>query len=167
MWAALFYAHQHPRHFITSGGLGTMGYCLPSAIGAQFARPDRQVVCITGDGSFQMNIQELATAACYNVPVKIVILNNGCLGMVRQWQELFFNRRYSQTQLEDGNPDFVAVAKGFGVEAFKVTRPQDLRATLERAFALPGPALVDCHVEKEENVFPMIPSGGSVNDTIG
>jgi acetolactate synthase-1/2/3 large subunit len=167
MWAALFYSHRHPRHFISSGGLGTMGYCLPSAIGAQFARPDQLVVTITGDGSFQMNIQELATAATYNVPVKIVILNNGCLGMVRQWQELFFNRRYSQTQLEDGNPDFVMVAKGFGIEAFRVDRPGDLRATLERAFALPGPALIDVHVEKEENVFPMIPSGGTVNDTIG
>ena len=167
MWAALFYAHKHPRHFISSGGLGTMGYCLPSGIGAQFARPDQLVVTITGDGSFQMNIQELATAAYYNVPVKFVILNNGCLGMVRQWQELFFDRRYSQTHLEDGNPDFVMVAKGFGLEAFRVDRPGDLRATLERAFAHPGPVVVDVHVEKEENVYPMIPSGGTVNDTIG
>jgi len=167
MWAALFYAHRHPRHFISSGGLGTMGFCVPSGIGAQFARPDQLVVTITGDGSFQMNIQELATAAYYNVPVKFVILNNGCLGMVRQWQELFFSRRYSQTHLEDGNPDFVMVAKGFGMEAFRVDRPGELRATLERAFAHPGPVVIDVHVEKEENVFPMIPSGGTVNDTIG
>jgi len=167
MWAAVFSEHKHPRHFISSGGLGTMGFCIPSGIGAQLGRPDQLVVTITGDGSFQMNIQELATAAYYNVPVKIVILNNGYLGMVRQWQELFFEHRYSHTLLEGGNPDFVMVAKGFGVEAFRVTQPSELRATLEKAFALPGPVVVDCMVEKEENVFPMIPSGGTVNDTIG
>jgi len=167
MWAAVFSEHRHPRHFISSGGLGTMGFCIPSGIGAQLGRPDKLVVTITGDGSFQMNIQELATAAYYNVPVKIVILNNGYLGMVRQWQELFFEHRYSHTLLEGGNPDFVMVAKGFGVEAFRVTRPSELRATLEKAFALPGPVVIDCMVEKEENVFPMIPSGGTVNDTIG
>jgi acetolactate synthase-1/2/3 large subunit len=167
MWAAVFSEHKHPRHFISSGGLGTMGYCVPSGIGAQLGCPDKLVVTITGDGSFQMNIQELATAAYYNVPVKIVILNNGYLGMVRQWQELFFEHRYSQTLLEGGNPDFVMVAKGFGVEAFRVTEPGELRATLEKAFALPGPVVIDCRVEKEENVFPMIPSGGTVNDTIG
>jgi acetolactate synthase I/II/III large subunit len=167
MWAAMFSDHRHPRHFISSGGLGTMGFCIPSGIGAQLGRPDKLVVTITGDGSFQMNIQELATAAFYNIPVKIVILNNGYLGMVRQWQELFFEHRYSATDLEGGNPDFVMVAKGFGVEAFRVTRPADLLETLRRAFAHPGPVVVDCQVEKEENVFPMIPSGGTVNDTIG
>jgi acetolactate synthase-1/2/3 large subunit len=167
MWAAMFSRHRHPRHFISSGGLGTMGFCLPSAIGAQLGRPDRLVVSITGDGSFQMNIQELATAACYRIPVKVVILNNGYLGMVRQWQELFFEQRYAETRLEDGNPDFVMVAKGFGVEAYRVDRPGDLRETLQRAFAHPGPAVVDCRVEPEENVYPMIPSQGSVNDTIG
>ena len=167
MWAAMFSEHRHPRHFISSGGLGTMGFCLPSGIGAQLGRPDRLVVTITGDGSFQMNIQELATAACYNIPVKVIILNNGYLGMVRQWQELFFEQRYAETLLEDGNPDFVMVAKGFGVEAFRVDRPGDLRDVLKRAFAHPGPVVVDCRVEKEENVYPMIPSQGSVNDTIG
>jgi acetolactate synthase-1/2/3 large subunit len=167
MWAALFYKHQHPRHFISSGGLGTMGFCVPSAIGAQLGRPDELVVTITGDGSFQMNIQELATAACYRIPVKIIILNNGYLGMVRQWQELFFERRYAHTALEDGNPDFVAVAKGFGLEALRVTRTEELRPALERAIQHPGPVVVDCRVEKEENVFPMIPTGGTVNDTIG
>jgi len=114
-----------------------------------------------------MNIQELATAASYNIPVKVIILNNGYLGMVRQWQELFFEQRYAETLLEDGNPDFVMVAKGFGVEAFRVDRPGDLRDVLKRAFAHPGPVVVDCRVEKEENVYPMIPSQGSVNDTIG
>ncbi len=167
MWSSLYSEHSHPRHFLSSGGLGTMGYCVPSGIGAQFGRPDCLVVTITGDGSFQMNIQELATAAFYNVPVKFVILNNGYLGMVRQWQELFFERRYSQTHLQDGNPDFVMVAKGYGLEAFRVDRPEELRSTLEKAFAHPGPVVVDCHVAQEENVFPMIPTGGTVNDTIG
>jgi len=167
MWASLYSNHQHPRHFITSGGLGTMGFCIPSGIGAQLAHPDKLVVTITGDGSFQMNIQELATAAVYNLPVKIVILNNGFLGMVRQWQELFFESRYSQTHLEAGNPDFVMVAKGFGLEAFRVTRPEEVRPTLAKAFALPGPVVIDCRVEQEENVWPMIPTGGTVNDTLG
>ena len=167
MWSSLYSKHRHPKHFITSGGLGTMGFCVPSGIGAQLGCPDKLVVTITGDGSFQMNLQELATAAYYNIPVKIVILNNGYLGMVRQWQELFFERRYSQTHLEDGNPDFVMVAKGFGLEAFRVTRPEEVRPTLEMAFALPGPVVIDCRVEKEENVWPMIPTGGTVHDTIG
>ncbi len=167
MWSSLYSEHRHPRHFISSGGLGTMGFCVPSGIGAQFGHPDKLVVTITGDGSFQMNIQELATASYYNLPIKIVILNNGYLGMVRQWQELFFERRYSQTHIEDGNPDFVMVAKGFGLEAFRVTRPEEVRPTLEMAFALPGPVVIDCRVESEENVYPMIPTGGTVNDTLG
>jgi acetolactate synthase-1/2/3 large subunit len=167
MWSSLYSDHRHPKHFITSGGLGTMGFCVPSGIGAQLGCPDTLVVTITGDGSFQMNLQELATAAYYNIPVKIVILNNGYLGMVRQWQELFFERRYSQTHIEDGNPDFVMVAKGFGIEAFRITRPEEVRPTLEMAFALPGPVVIDCRVEKEENVWPMIPTGGTVNDTLG
>ena len=167
MWASLFGEHRHPRHFLSSGGLGTMGFCVPSGVGAQLGCPGKQVVTITGDGSFQMNIQELATLAYYGLPVKIVILNNGYLGMVRQWQELFFERRYSQTHLRDGNPDFVAVAKGYGLEAFRVERPGELRSALERAFAHPGPVVVDCLVAQEENVLPMIPTGGTVNDTIG
>ena len=166
MWASLYCDHRYPKHFITSGGLGTMGFCVPSGIGAQLGCPDKRVVTITGDGSFQMNLQELATAAYYNLPIKIVILNNGYLGMVRQWQELFFERRYSETHLEDGNPDFVMVAKGFGLEAFRITRPEEVRPTLEHAFALPGPVVIDCRVEKEENVWPMIPTGGTVKDTL-
>ena len=167
MWTALYYEHKHPRHLITSGGLGTMGFCLPAGIGAQLGRPDRLVVVVTGDGSFQMNIQELATAAFYRVPVKVIILNNGFLGMVRQWQELFFGGRYAATDLEAGNPDFVMVARGFGVEAMRVDRPEQVRPALEKAFAHPGPVVVDCRVEKEENVYPMIPSGGTVKDTLG
>jgi acetolactate synthase-1/2/3 large subunit len=114
-----------------------------------------------------MNIQELATASYYNVPVKIVILNNGYLGMVRQWQELFFEKRYSATPIKDGNPDFIAVAKGFGIEGFRVTKPEEVRPTLEKALDISGPVVIDCRVAEEENVFPMIPSGGTVNDTIG
>lgn len=167
MWTSLFYKFHRPKSFVTSGGLGTMGFGLPSGIGAQIGQPDKTVFTITGDGSFQMNIQELATASYYNVPVKVVVLNNGFLGMVRQWQEMFFERRYSATYLEDGNPDFVAVAKGFGVESFRVTKPEDVRPTLEKALAIAGPVVIDCHVEKEENVFPMIPAGGTVKDTIG
>lgn len=167
MWVSLFYTFRHPRSLVSSGGLGTMGFGLPSGIGAQIGQPEKTVFTITGDGSFQMNIQELATASCYNVPVKIVVLNNGYLGLVRQWQELFFERRYSETHIADGNPDFVAVAKAYGIESFRVTKPDEVRPTLEKALATPGPVVIDCHVEKEENVFPMIPPGGTLNDTIG
>jgi acetolactate synthase-1/2/3 large subunit len=166
MWASLFYTYRHPRSFVSSGGLGTMGFCIPSGIGAKIGCPDKTVVTITGDGSFQMNIQELATAAYYQVPVKIVILNNGFLGMVRQWQELFYGKRYSQTLLERSNPNFVAIAKGFGIEGFKITKPDEVRPTLEKAFAIDGPVVVDCRVEPEENVMPMIPPGKTVHDTI-
>ncbi len=167
MWVALFYTFLNPRSLVTSGGLGTMGFGVPSGIGAQIGQPQKTVFTITGDGSFQMNIQELATASYYNVPVKIVILNNGYLGMVRQWQELFFEKRYSATPIKDGNPDFVAVAKGFGIEGFRVTKPEQVRPTLEKALDISGPVVIDCRVAEEENVFPMIPSGGTVNDTIG
>ncbi len=166
MWASLFYAFRHPRHFVTSGGLGTMGYGFPSGIGAKLGQPDKTVFTITGDGSFQMNIQELATASYYNIPVKVVILNNGFLGMVRQWQEMFFEKRYAATELAAGNPDFLTVAKGYGVEAIQVTKPEEVRPALEKALDISGPVVIDCHVEQEENVFPMIPAGGSVKDII-
>ncbi len=144
-----------------------MGFGMPAGIGAQLGRPEKTVFTIDGDGSFQMNIQELATLSYYNVPLKVVIINNGYLGMVRQWQELFFERRYSQTYLAPGNPDFVTVAKGYGIEGFRVTNPQEVRPTLENALNIDGPVIIDCHVEPEENVFPMIPSGQTVHDTIG
>ena len=167
MWAAQYCCIKQPRSWVTSGGLGTMGYCTPSAIGAQLGQPQRTVICITGDGSFQMNIQELATASFYRIPIKIFLFDNGYLGMVRQWQEFFFDRRYSETHLEFGNPDFVAIAKGYGLHALKITTPDEVVPAIRRALETPGPVLVHCVIEKEENVYPMIPSGKSVHDTIG
>ncbi|GAB6110593.1 biosynthetic-type acetolactate synthase large subunit [Desulfomicrobium salsuginis] len=165
MWAAQFYTYKKPRTLLTSGGLGTMGYGFPAAIGAQFAFPDRLVVDIAGDGSIQMNIQELATAVSYNVPVKIVILNNGYLGMVRQWQELFYQKNYCSTCLH-ANPDFVALAKAYGAAGYLVDKPEDLEATLEAAFAYPGPVIVDVRVEPEENVAPMVPAGAALSEML-
>ena len=165
MWAAQFYTYRKPRTLLTSGGLGTMGYGFPAAIGAQFAFPDKLVVDIAGDGSIQMNIQELATAVSYQVPVKIVILNNGYLGMVRQWQELFYKKNYCATCLHT-NPDFVALAKAYGAGGFLVERPEDLEATLKEAFAFPGPVIVDVRVEPEENVAPMVPAGAALSEML-
>ena len=165
MWAAQFYTYRKPRTLLTSGGLGTMGYGFPAAIGAQFAFPDKLVVDIAGDGSIQMNIQELATAVSYNVPVKIVILNNGFLGMVRQWQELFYKKNYCATCLHT-NPDFVALAKAYGAEGFLVEKPEDLDSTLRAAFAHPGPVIVDVRVEPEENVAPMVPAGAALSEML-
>ncbi len=165
MWAAQFYTYRKPRTLLTSGGLGTMGYGFPAAMGAQFAFPDKLVVDIAGDGSIQMNIQELATVVSYQVPVKIVILNNGFLGMVRQWQELFYNRNYCSTCLHT-NPDFVAVAKAYGAEGFRVEKPEDLEPTLRAAFAHPGPVVVDVRVEPEENVAPMVPAGAALSEML-
>lgn len=143
-----------------------MGFGFPAAIGAAIGRPDRQVWAVTGDGGFQMNIQELATARSYNIPVKVAIVNNSYLGMVRQWQELFYNRHYSHSDLHD-NPDFVKVAEAYGVPAVRVTEEEDLVPALREAAAHPGPYVLDIHVAKEENVFPMIPSGKSVADMVG
>jgi len=166
MWAAQFFKFNRPRSFISSGGLGTMGYGLPAAIGAQIGRPDELVFDIAGDGSIQMNIQELATAANYNLPVKIAILNNSYLGMVRQWQELFFQKRYAHTDLAN-NPDFVKIAGGFGVRAFRVDKKDDVRPVLEKALEIDGPVLMDFRIEREENVFPMVPSGQAIHKMIG
>ncbi len=166
MWTALFYTFRQPRTLLTSGGLGTMGYGFPAALGAQVACPGRLVVCIAGDGSFQMNMQELTTAAAHKLPVKIVILNNGHLGMVRQWQELFYDRRYSQTVLAR-NPDFVLLAEACGVTGFRVEERADLPGALEQTLAAEGPALLDVRIEPEENVFPMVPAGAAINQMIG
>ncbi len=165
MWTAQYFTFRRPRTLITSGGLGTMGFGFPAAIGAQLGCPDKIVIDIAGDGSFQMNIQELATVVHYKLPVKVVILNNGYLGMVRQWQELFYKKRYSQTTLED-NPDFVKVAEAYGAKGFRVERKEDVRPTLEKALSIKEPVVIDCKIGQEENVFPMIPSGKTVRDAI-
>ncbi|MFP5258249.1 MAG: biosynthetic-type acetolactate synthase large subunit [Acidobacteriota bacterium] len=165
MWAAQFYAFTRPRSFISSGGLGTMGFGFPAAIGAQMAYPDRLVIDVAGDGSIQMCIQELATAVCYNLPVKIVILNNGYLGMVRQWQELFYKKNYCATCL-DVAPDFVKLAEAYGAAGFRVTDPAKVESVLAEAFALPRPVIVDVVVDREENVAPMVPAGKSITEMI-
>jgi acetolactate synthase-1/2/3 large subunit len=168
MWAAQWYTYSEPRTFLSSGGLGTMGFGLPSGIGAQFGRPDRTVVVIAGDGSIQMNIQELSTAVYNKLPVKIVLLNNGYLGMVRQWQELFFDRRYSHTYLAEGNPDFVKLAEAYGAAGMLVEKPEDVRPVLERAMEIDDrPTLMDFRVNPEENVYPMVPAGEAIDRMLG
>ncbi len=166
MWAALFYQTVQPRRFFTSGGAGTMGYGFPAAIGASVGSPGKPVVAITGDGSFQMCIQELATARLHNLPVKIFIMNNGYLGMVRQWQQIFHDRRYSHTCLT-GNPDFCKVAEGYDIPALRVTEPGEVPKVIDRALNSDGPMLVDFRVVQEENVLPMIPPGAGQTDFIG
>jgi acetolactate synthase-1/2/3 large subunit len=165
MWAAQFYRFRSPRTLLTSGGLGTMGYGFPAAIGAQIAFPDKMVVDVAGDGSIQMNIQELATAVTYNLPVKVVILNNGYLGMVRQWQELFYSKNYCSTCLQK-NPDFVQLAKAYGAEGYRVSDRGELEATLKSAFESDKPCIVDVLVEPEENVYPMVPAGASLTEML-
>ncbi len=165
MWTALYYCFKKPRTWITSGGLGTMGYGFPAAIGAHFARPDVPVVDVAGDGSFQMNIQELGTVAHYRIPVKVMILNNMYLGMVRQWQELFYDRRYSYTELPP--VDFVKIAHAYGVEGMRVDEKAGVREAIETALATDGPFVLDFRVEREENVFPMVPAGAAINEMIG
>ena len=165
MWAAQFYTFKRPRQLLSSGGLGTMGYGFPAAIGAQVGCPDAVVFDIAGDGSIQMNIQELATAVANNLPVNVAIINNGYLGMVRQWQELFFQRRYSHTKLV-GNPDFVKVAEAYGATGILVERKEEVRAAVERAVATPGPVFIDFRVLPEENVFPMVPAGEAIDQMI-
>ena len=165
MWAAQFHKYKKPRQFITSGGLGTMGYGLPAAIGAQIGQPDEKVVLIAGDGSIQMNIQELGTANAYNIPVKIIIFNNKYLGMVRQWQEIFFDKRYSHTKIPA--PDFVKMGEAYGIWAKTVDKKSELDAALKEAMELEGPAILDIHIPEEENVYPMVPSGAGLKDMIG
>jgi len=163
MWAAHYYSFTRPRQFLSSGGLGTMGYGFPAAIGAQLGSPDSVVFDIAGDGSIQMNIQELATSVRMNLPVNIAILNNQFLGMVRQWQQLFFARRYSSTCLVD-NPDFVKIAEAYGAEGIRIERKKDVRPAIERAIASPKTVVMDFAVEREENVWPMVPAGAAIDD---
>lgn len=165
MWAAQFYEFNKPRTLLTSGGLGTMGYGFPAAIGAQLAYPDKMVIVIAGDGSFQMNIQELITAVSNRLPVKVIILNNGHLGMVRQWQELFYNSNYSSTNME-AQPDFVKLAEAYGADGFRIEKQEDLLPVLEQALSTPNTAIVDVRVEREENVYPMVPNGAALDEML-
>ena len=165
MWAAQFYKYHKPRTLLTSGGLGTMGYGFPAAIGAQMAFPDRLVIDIAGDGSIQMNVQELITAVCNKLPVKIVILNNGFLGMVRQWQQLFYKGNYCATCM-DAQPDFVKLADAYGAAGYRITRSEDVEPVLREAFALPKTVVIDVHVTQEENVYPMVPAGASLSEML-
>jgi acetolactate synthase-1/2/3 large subunit len=156
MWVAQHMHHAHPRRHLTSGGLGTMGFGLPAAIGAALGAPDRTVVCVSGDGSIMMNIQELATAMRYHLPVKVVLLDNGVLGMVRQWQELFFERRFSEVTLDD-NPDFAEVARAFGFAARSLTHADDERDALQWLLDHDGPALLHVSIDPQQNVWPLVP----------
>ena len=165
MWAAQFFTFTKPRSWLTSGGLGTMGYGLPAAMGAQVAFPDRLVIDIAGDGSIQMNSQELATVVQYNLPVKVVILNNGYLGMVRQWQELFFDKHYSSTRMNH-TPDFVKLAEAYGALGLRARTPQEVEPVLRQAFLHPGPVVVDVVVAAEENVYPMVPAGEAISNML-
>ena len=145
-----------------------MGFGMPAAIGVQFACPGSTVWCIAGDGSIQMNIQDLSTAVYHKLPIKIALINNGFLGMVRQWQELFFNKRYSGTVLSTGNPDFVKVADAWGATGLRVTKKSEIRGAIERAMAVTnGPVLIDFSVDPEENVYPMVPAGEPINRMLG
>ncbi|MBU1726146.1 MAG: biosynthetic-type acetolactate synthase large subunit [Candidatus Omnitrophica bacterium] len=164
MWAAQYYKYDYPRTFISSGGLGTMGFGLPAAIGAKVAHPEKTVIDIAGDGSIQMNIQELATCVCNKINVKVVILNNGYLGMVRQWQELFYKKRYSQVCITA--PDFVKLAESYGAFGIHVTKKEDVRAAIDKALEIDNTVLIDCRIEPEENVFPMVPAGEAINKMI-
>ncbi|MCD6430660.1 MAG: biosynthetic-type acetolactate synthase large subunit [Deltaproteobacteria bacterium] len=165
MWAAQFFTFTKPRSWLTSGGLGTMGYGLPAAMGAQVAFPERLVIDIAGDGSIQMNSQELATVVQYNLPVKVIILNNGYLGMVRQWQELFFDKHYSSTRMNHV-PDFVKLAEAYGALGLRATRPEEVEPILKQAFSHPGPVVVDVVVAAEENVYPMVPAGEAISNML-
>jgi len=166
MFAALYWQTKRPRGFITSGGLGTMGYGLPASVGVQVAHPDELVLNFDGDGSLQMTIQELATLVRYNLPVKVLLLNNGYLGMVRQWQDLFNDKRYAEVHLEESNPNFARLAEAFGMRGIVVEKKEDLEQAVNEILEHPGPVLADFRVHNEEGVFPMIPAGGSAEDII-
>jgi len=165
MWAAQYYHFDRPNCFITSGGLGCMGFGFPAAIGAQIACPDKLVIDIAGDGSIQMNIQEMATAVQYNLPVKVAILNNGYLGMVRQWQELFYDRCYAHTEMSCA-PDFVKLAEAYGAVGLRATKPEEVEGIIKEALSVQRPVIMDFQVEKEECVYPMVPAGEPITEML-
>jgi len=163
MWAAQYYEYRYPRSLLTSGGLGTMGYGLGAAIGAKMGCKDKTVINIAGDGCFRMNMNEIATATRYNIPVIQVILNNHVLGMVRQWQTLFYDHRYSHTILNDA-VDFVKLAEAMGAKAIRITKMEEVEPALKEALACPGPIVLDCMIDQDLSVFPMVPAGASIDD---
>jgi len=164
MWAAQFFTYIKPNSFVSAGGLGTMGFELPAAMGVKVGCPEEIVWCVAGDGGFQMTIQELATIAVENIAVKVAIINNGYLGMVRQWQEFFYGRRYVDTRL--WNPDFVKIAEGYDIPAVRVESREEVAPAIDRAMDHPGPFVIDFAVEPEENVYPMVPPGKSLSETL-
>jgi acetolactate synthase-1/2/3 large subunit len=164
MWEAQYYKHDHPRKLVTSGGLGTMGFALPAAIGAKLASPDDEVWVIAGDGGFQMTACELATIAQERIKLNVAIINNGYLGMVRQWQQFFYDGRYSATPL--GSPDFVKLADAHGLAGIRVTTRDDVAPAVERARAEAGTVVIDFRVEQEDSVYPMVPAGAALHDMI-
>ena len=165
MWAAQFYAERRPRQFITSGGLGTMGFGLPAALGAKIGRPDQPVVLISGDGSIMMNCQEMATLADNDIDVKIIVIHNFILGMVGQWQRLFYSHHYSQSELK-GKTDLVKLAEAMGIRGYRLTEPEELETRLPAILAEPGAALIDVYVPEEEDVLPMVPGGKRLDQMV-
>ena len=166
MWAAQYYSLNNPDHWVTSGGLGTMGFGFPAAIGAQIAKPDKRVVAIVGDGGFQMTSQELSLLQEMRIPVKVVILNNGALGMVRQWQETFYDERYSQS-LIPVQPDFVKLAEAYDLKGYRITKKEDAEQIFREALLSDEPVLIDCRVKMLENVYPMVAPGKGLQEMIG
>ena len=164
MWVAKLYRYQRPNSHITSGGLGTMGFAVPAAMGVALARPDEPVWAISGDGGFQMNMQEIATMVQEGIPVKMAVFNNGYLGMVRQWQQFFHGRRYSATPI--WSPDYVRLAEAYGIPGRRVETGAEVEDAVREALERPGPALVEFQIEQEANVFPMIPPGASLSEPI-
>ncbi len=163
MWAAQYYKYSKPRTFLSSGGLGTMGYGLGACIGAKMGKPEKICVNIAGDGCFRMNMNELATASRYDIPIIQIVINNHVLGMVRQWQTLFYGKRYSQTVLSD-KVDFCKVAQGLGCEAIRVTKKEEVAPAIEKAIALKAPVLIECVIPKDDKVFPMVPAGAPISE---